>query len=85
MTDTPDDPPWITGPPPGYDPPPIEKLRDPSVQERINAQGAALVRDVIATIPARRAEPADHCTTHPDQPGGSTPAGDAYCGECRRA
>lgn len=82
--DLPDNP-YVMGPPPGYDPPPIEQLRDPSIQERINAQGAALVREVIATIPRRSTEPADHCPTHPDQPGGRTGAGDPFCPVCRRA
>lgn len=26
----------------------------------------------------------DTCPTHPDEPGGSTPAGDPYCPTCRR-
>lgn len=77
--------PYAVGPPPGYDPPPIAQLRDPSIQERVNAQGAALVRGVIATIPTRATQPADHCPIHPDQPGGTTPAGDPWCGDCRRA
>lgn len=77
--------PYYAGPPPGYEPPPLSQLRDPTFQERINAEGAALVRDVIATIPRRSSEPADHCTTHPDQPGGRTGAGDPWCGDCRRA
>jgi hypothetical protein len=76
--------PYVMGPPPGYEPPPLSQLRDPSFQERINAEGAALVRDVIATIPRRSSEPADRCPTHPDQPGGKTGAGDPWCGECRR-
>lgn len=33
MTDTPDDPPWITGPPPDYSPPPITELIDPAVRD----------------------------------------------------
>lgn len=77
--------PYAMGPPPGYEPPPLAQLRDPSFQERVNAEGAALVRGVIATIPRRSSEPADHCTTHPDQPGGKTGAGDPWCGDCRRA
>lgn len=34
-TDTPaEPPPWVTGPPPGYDPPPLEALVDPAVREQ---------------------------------------------------
>lgn len=77
--------PYAVGPPPGYHPPPVAELRDPEIQAGIDERGKALVREVIATIPRRTSEPADHCPTHPDQPGGSTGAGDPWCGDCRRA
>lgn len=50
MTDTPDDPPWITGPPPDYDPPPITDLIDPAVRDETATKGAALVREVLADL-----------------------------------
>lgn len=49
MTDTPDDPPpWVMGPPEGYDPPPVETLRDPEIPARIAATGRELVLAVLA-------------------------------------
>lgn len=49
MTDTPDEPPpWITGPPPDFDPPPIEDLIDPEIPARIAATGRDLVLAVLA-------------------------------------
>lgn len=49
MTTTPaDPPPWQTGPPEGYAPPPTATLRDPDVQARTAAKGAALVMAVLA-------------------------------------
>jgi hypothetical protein len=49
MTDTPaDPPPWQTGPPPDYDPPPLDDLRDPAIHERIAATGRDLVLAVLA-------------------------------------
>lgn len=77
--------PYAMGPPRGYHPPPADELRDPDIQAETNRRGAALVREVIATIPTRATEPAPHCPTHPDQPGGHTGAGDPWCGDCRRA
>jgi hypothetical protein len=42
MTDTPaDPPPWQTGPPPGYEPPPTTDLVDPAVREHTHTTGRA--------------------------------------------
>lgn len=49
-TETPDDPPWITGPPPGYEPPPVDELIDPAVRDETATKGAALVREVLADL-----------------------------------
>jgi hypothetical protein len=47
--DTPADPPeWQTGPPPDYDPPPLEDLIDPEIPARIAATGRDLVLAVLA-------------------------------------
>lgn len=49
MTDTRADPPeWITGPPADYTPPPLDELTDPEIRTRTHAQGADLVREVLA-------------------------------------
>lgn len=51
MTDSPDDPPpWVMGPPEGYDPPPITDLIDPAVRDETATKGAALVREVLADL-----------------------------------
>jgi hypothetical protein len=49
VTESPDEPPpWITGPPPDFDPPPIEDLIDPEIPARIAAEGRDLVLAVLA-------------------------------------
>lgn len=51
MTDSPDEPPpWVMGPPEGYDPPPITELIDPAVRDETATKGAALVREVLADL-----------------------------------
>lgn len=51
MTDTPDDPPpYVMGPGPDYDPPPLEALIDPAVRDETATKGAALVREVLADL-----------------------------------
>lgn len=50
MTDTPDDPPWITGPPPDYSPPPITDLIDPAVRDETHHRGAEAVRQALADL-----------------------------------
>jgi hypothetical protein len=50
MSDSPaDPPPWITGPPEGYDPPPVETLIDPEVQQQTAEVGRELVLAVLAS------------------------------------
>lgn len=52
---TPDEPPeWVTGPPEGYDPPPIEDLRDPEWRDRSHAAGRNLVLQVLADCGIRK-------------------------------
>lgn len=53
-TETPDDPPWITGPPPGYEPPLLEDLTDPAVRDETATKGAALVREALAELGLRK-------------------------------
>lgn len=63
--------------------------RDPEVQARINARGSMLVREALASLGLDRDQTfvvgTPNCETHPEQRGGATPAGDAYCPDCRRA
>lgn len=55
MTDTPDDPPpYVMGPGPDYDPPPITDLIDPAVRDETATKGAALVREVLAEVGLRK-------------------------------
>jgi hypothetical protein len=57
MTDTPDEPPpWVTGPPPDYAPPPIEDLIDPEIPARIAATGRDLVLAVLDENGIRKTE-----------------------------
>lgn len=49
-----DDPPWLTGPPPGYEPPPVTDLIDPAVRDETATKGAALVREVLAEVGLRK-------------------------------
>ena len=57
MTDTPaDPPPFIRGPGPDYDPPPIEDLVDPEIPARIAATGRDLVLAVLAAKGHRKTE-----------------------------
>jgi hypothetical protein len=53
-TDEDEPPEWVTGPPEGYDPPPIDDLRDPEVRTRTHARGADLVRQVLADCGIRK-------------------------------
>lgn len=50
----PDAPPWLTGPPPGYEPPPVDDLIDPTVRDETATKGAALVREVLAEVGLRK-------------------------------
>jgi hypothetical protein len=57
MTDSPaDPPPYVMGPPPGYDPPPIAELVDPEIPARIAATGRDLVLAVLAAKGHRKTE-----------------------------
>lgn len=47
MTDSPSDPPWLTGPPPGYEPPPLDDLIDPAVRDAAAIEGADLCREAL--------------------------------------
>lgn len=42
------------GPPEGYEPPPLDDLIDPAIRERVAAQGADLVREVLADVGIRK-------------------------------
>ena len=46
----------MTGPPPDYDPPPIEDLIDPAVHERTAATGRDLVLAVLDDSGIRKTE-----------------------------
>lgn len=42
MTDTYDEPPpWVMGPPEGYNPPPVDTLTDPAIHEHTHTTGRA--------------------------------------------
>jgi len=41
MTDSPSEAPYIQGPGPDYDPPPLDALRDPAIHDRTHATGRA--------------------------------------------
>jgi hypothetical protein len=57
MTETPaDPPPFIRGPGPDYDPPPLEDLIDPEIPARIAAKGRDLVLAVLAEGGIRKTE-----------------------------
>jgi len=60
----------------------------PEQQAEINGRGLALLRDSLERVgvkPKARGVDTTTCPTHPDERGGTTPAGDPWCGECRRA
>lgn len=81
--------PYVMGPPADYRPlpgPAVEHV-DPKVQAEVNRRGMELVREVLAqtgVTTKARAAGTDTCPTHPEQRGGTTPAGDAWCPTCRR-
>lgn len=59
----------------------------PEVQAEINQRGRALVQDILdraGVKPRASRVTTANCPTHPDMPGGLTPAGDPWCGDCRR-
>lgn len=56
-TQTPDDPPpWVMGPPEGYDPPPLADLTDPEIQARTRLEGRELVLAVLASKGRRKVD-----------------------------
>lgn len=62
----------------------------PAERARMYAEGRARLDAVLAARDIRahgsdRTLPDTTCTEHPDERGGTTPAGDAYCPDCRRA
>ena len=83
---------YIQGPPPGYRGLPGEPNDhvSPAERARMYAEGRARLDAVLAACHIRphgpdRTLPDTACPTHPDERGGTTPAGDAYCPDCRRA
>lgn len=63
-TQTPDDPPpYVMGPGPEYDPPPIADLTDPEIQTRTRLEGRELVLAVLASKGRRKVDGKWTCTT----------------------
>lgn len=61
---TPDDPPpYVMGPGPDYDPPPIADLTDPEIQTRTRLEGRELVLAVLASKGRRKVDGKWTCTT----------------------
>lgn len=77
------DNPYYAGPPRGYHPTDPRDLVDPEIQADINARGIAQVREVLAECGARTTGTPTTCP-HGNR-ADRTGAGDAYCGDCRRA
>lgn len=74
--------PYAMGPPRGFHPPDPRDLVDPDIQADINRRGIAQVRQVLAQCGARTTGTPETCV-HGER-NYRTPAGDAFCGECRR-
>jgi hypothetical protein len=51
-----DENPYAVGPPPDYDPPPIDDLRDPEWRTQTHARGRALVLAIMAELGHHRTE-----------------------------
>ncbi|GAB3166956.1 hypothetical protein GCM10027059_26740 [Myceligenerans halotolerans] len=75
--------PYYAGPPRGYHPADPRDLIDPEIQAATNRRGALLVREVLADCGARTAPKPGETCVHGNR-ADRTPAGDAWCGDCRR-
>jgi hypothetical protein len=48
--------PYVAGPGPGYDPPPVDELVDPGVKQEARLRGSALCRRVLEDLGIRKVD-----------------------------